>query len=114
MAAKASFPPKAARIVSSSSILGMVHAVQKGELPKSKVGGKVAKAADTMKEKDAEDFASTKHKGLPEKVDETEGSIIADNPTSMSNKMTPTTPISPNGNVPTGMQSTGGGSHGNE
>lgn len=50
--------------------MGMVHAVQKGELSPSKVGGKVAKAAGSMSDKDAEDFASTKHKGLPEKVDE--------------------------------------------
>jgi hypothetical protein len=45
--------------------MGMVHAAQKGEKPASKAVGKVAK---TMKKKDAEDFASTKHKGLPEKV----------------------------------------------
>jgi hypothetical protein len=43
----------------------MVHAAQKGEKPASKEVGKVAK---TMKKKDAEDFASTKHKGLPEKA----------------------------------------------
>ena len=48
--------------------MGMVHAVQKGELSPSKVGGDVADAAKSMKPKDAEDFASTKHKGLPEKV----------------------------------------------
>jgi hypothetical protein len=45
--------------------MGMVHAAQKGEKPASK---EVAKAAKGMKKKDAEDFASTKHKGLPEKV----------------------------------------------
>jgi hypothetical protein len=45
--------------------MGMVHAAQKGEKPASKEVGKVAK---TMKKKDAEDFASTKHKGLPEKA----------------------------------------------
>lgn len=50
--------------------MGMVHAVQKGELSPNKVGGKVAKAADSMSYKDADDFASTKHKGLPNKVDE--------------------------------------------
>jgi hypothetical protein len=44
--------------------MGMVHATQKGEKAPSKEVGKVAK---TMKKKDAEDFASTKHKGLPEK-----------------------------------------------
>jgi len=44
--------------------MGMVHAAQKGEKPASKEVGKVAKS---MGKKDAEDFASTKHKGLPEK-----------------------------------------------
>ena len=45
--------------------MGMVRATQKGEKAPSKEVGKVAK---TMKKSDAEDFASTKHKGLPEKV----------------------------------------------
>ena len=44
--------------------MGMVHAAQKGEKPASK---KVANVAKDMGKKDAEDFASTKHKGLPEK-----------------------------------------------
>jgi hypothetical protein len=44
--------------------MGMVHAAQKGEKPASK---EVAKVAKSMGKKDAEDFASTKHKGLPEK-----------------------------------------------
>jgi hypothetical protein len=44
--------------------MGMVHAAQKGEKPASK---EVAKTAKTMGKKDAKDFASTKHKGLPEK-----------------------------------------------
>ena len=44
--------------------MGMVHATQKGEKAPSKEVGKVAKS---MGKKDAEDFASTKHKGLPEK-----------------------------------------------
>jgi len=58
---------------SQQRFMGMVHAVQKGELSPDKVGGSVAKAADTMSDKDAEDFASTKHKGLPDHVDETMG-----------------------------------------
>jgi hypothetical protein len=45
--------------------MGMVHAAQKGEKPASKEVGKVAK---DMGKKDAKDFASTKHKGLPEKA----------------------------------------------
>jgi hypothetical protein len=45
--------------------MGMVHAAQKGEKPASKA---VATVAKSMGKKDAEDFAATKHKGLPEKV----------------------------------------------
>jgi len=48
--------------------MGMVHAVQKGELSPSKVSDKVKDVADNMSDSDAEDFASTKHKGKPEKV----------------------------------------------
>jgi hypothetical protein len=44
--------------------MGMVHATQKGEKAPSK---EVAKVAKGMGKKDAEDFAATKHKGLPEK-----------------------------------------------
>jgi hypothetical protein len=44
--------------------MGMVHAAQKGEKPASK---EVAKVAKSMGKKDAKDFASTEHKGLPEK-----------------------------------------------
>lgn len=44
--------------------MGMVHAAKKGEKPASK---EVEKAAKGMSKKSAEDFASTKHKGLPEK-----------------------------------------------
>ena len=47
--------------------MGMVHATQKGEKAPSKA---VAKVASTMKKSDATDFASTKHKGLPEKAPE--------------------------------------------
>ena len=50
--------------------MGMVHAFQKGELKPSEVGDKVEKAAASMTDKETEDFAATKHKGLPEKVKE--------------------------------------------
>jgi hypothetical protein len=88
--------------------MGMVHAVQKGELNSDKVGGKVAKAADTMTNKDAKDFASTKHKGLPEKIKEDTQTMIQNNGTSMSNKALPTGDQS--GNMDVGVRSTGGGS----
>ena len=47
--------------------MGMVHAAQKGEKPAS---ADVAKVAADMKKKDAKDFASTKHAGLPDKKEE--------------------------------------------
>ena len=43
--------------------MGMVHAVQKGDMEAP--SKEVEKAADSMSKKDAKDFASTKHKGLP-------------------------------------------------
>jgi len=46
----------------------MVHALQKGDISKKDVSPEVKKAAKTMNKKDAKDFASTKHKGLPNKV----------------------------------------------
>jgi hypothetical protein len=47
--------------------MGMVHAIQKGEKVKG-ASSELKKTAKGMKKKDAEDFAATKHKGLPEKV----------------------------------------------
>ena len=46
--------------------MGMVYAVKKGEM--SAPSSEVAKAAASMSKKDAKDFASTKHKKLPDKV----------------------------------------------
>ena len=48
--------------------MGMVHALQKGETKPSDVSDKVKKAADSMSDKDTEDYVKTKHKGLPNKV----------------------------------------------
>lgn len=55
--------------------MGMVHAAQKGEKPASK---DVAKVAKDMGKKDAKDFASTKHKGLPEKKKKDESLEVAE------------------------------------
>ena len=49
--------------------MGMVHAMQKGEKVKG-ASPELKKVAKTMGKKDAKDFAATKHKGLPQKVDE--------------------------------------------
>jgi hypothetical protein len=46
---------------------GVVSAMQKGDIPKK---GKAGKAAKEMTKKDVKDFASTKRKGLPKKVED--------------------------------------------
>jgi len=50
--------------------MGIVRAIQKGDQPASKFSKKAQDAADDMKKKDVEKFASTKHKGLPKKVEQ--------------------------------------------
>ena len=48
--------------------MGMVHSAQKGDMENP--SKEVEKAADSMSDKDAKDFASTKHDGLPDHVKE--------------------------------------------
>ena len=50
---------------SQQRFFGVVIAMQKGDIPKKGKAGKIAK---TMDKDDVDDFASTKHKGKPEKV----------------------------------------------
>jgi Ca2+-binding EF-hand superfamily protein len=45
--------------------MGMVHAAQKGDMKNP--SPEIEKAADSISDKDAKDFASTSHKGLPNK-----------------------------------------------
>ena len=52
--------------------MGMVYAAKKGEVPAS---AEVAKAAAGMSKKDAKDFASTKHKKLPEVKESMQGEV---------------------------------------
>jgi hypothetical protein len=56
-------------------IMGLALSVKKGDTPKSKVSKKVQDMSKEMSKKDLEDFASTKHKGLPKKVEATESSF---------------------------------------
>ena len=49
-------------------LMGLVKAVQAGDVPKSKVTKKIRQLAKGMKEKDVDKYAGTKHKGLPNKV----------------------------------------------
>jgi hypothetical protein len=48
--------------------MGMVHAAQKGDMENP--SPEVSKAADSMSDKDAKDFASTSHTGLPDHIKE--------------------------------------------
>jgi len=57
-----------AKSIKQQRFMGMVHATQKGELKNPSAD--VEKVSKTIKKKDAKDFASTKHKGLPDKVKE--------------------------------------------
>jgi hypothetical protein len=58
---------------SQQRFMGMVNAIQKGELNPNSLDNtdKFKKASKNISKKDVKDFASTKHKGLPEKIDET-------------------------------------------
>jgi hypothetical protein len=48
--------------------MGMVHALNKGEIKPSDVSQSVKDVAKNIKKSDAKDFASTKHSGLPKRV----------------------------------------------
>jgi hypothetical protein len=51
-------------------LMGLALAYKRGEVPEDEVSSSVKDMASSMSEKELEDFASTKHKGLPDKVDE--------------------------------------------
>jgi hypothetical protein len=53
-------------------LMGLALSVKKGDTPKSKVSKSVKDMAKKMSKSDLEDFASTKHKGLPNKVEANE------------------------------------------
>jgi hypothetical protein len=53
---------------SQQRFFGMVDAYKKGEMKNA--SSKIKKAANGMSMSDVKDFAETKHKGLPEKVEE--------------------------------------------
>jgi hypothetical protein len=48
--------------------MGMVHALQKGDMKQSDASPEIKKVAKDMNPSDVKDFASTKHSGLPKKV----------------------------------------------
>ena len=49
-------------------LMGIVRALQKGDMKQSQASGQAKQMAKSMKKSDVKDFASTKHKGLPKKV----------------------------------------------
>ena len=49
-------------------LMGIVHALQKGDMKPSQASDKAEEMSKSMKKGDVKDFASTKHKGLPKKV----------------------------------------------
>jgi len=55
-----------AKSQAQQKFMGMVYSAKKGEKPASP---EVAKVAKDISKKDAKDFAATKHKGLPKKVE---------------------------------------------
>ena len=57
-----------AKSTQQQKTMGLALSVKRGETPKSKVSKSVKDMANKMSEKDLEDFAKTKHKGLPKKV----------------------------------------------
>jgi len=70
--------------------MGMAHAMQKGEKI-SGAGKELKKVAKTMKKGDVEDFAKTKHKGLPEKAKKKKEESVEETTTSGSVAAAPST-----------------------
>jgi len=54
-------------------LMGIVHALQTGQIKPGKASEKAREMAKTMKPSDVTDFAATKHKGLPKKAKKEEG-----------------------------------------
>lgn len=71
-------------------IMGLALSVKKGDTPKSKVSKKVQNMAKEMSKKELEDFASTKHKGLPKRVEEDDVKKLEESILSIVQKHIPT------------------------
>lgn len=59
-----------ARSEQQQKLFGLALSVKRGETPRSEVSDQVLKIVDTMSEKDIEDYAGTKHSGIPQKVEQ--------------------------------------------
>ena len=60
--------------------MGIVRAIQKGDVPASKFSKAAQKAAKSMDKKSVKKYAATKHDDLPKKVKEMYESILNENP----------------------------------
>lgn len=58
-----------ARSEQQQKLFGLALSVKRGDTPRSKASKEVLDIVDSMSEKDIEDFAATKHKKLPKKVE---------------------------------------------
>ena len=61
--------PEKAVSKQQQKFFGVVKAMQSGDIPKE---GEAGEAAKEMSKKEVDKYAGTKHKGLPDKVDEIE------------------------------------------
>jgi hypothetical protein len=95
-----SFINEASKSVVQQHLMGMAYAYKKGELKSDEVSSEVKDLADSMTMQDLKDFASTKHKGLPQKVKE---NITAANITGMGPVSFPTGDTNGSGDVPAGQ-----------
>lgn len=55
--------------IKQQKLMGLALAYKRGDVPDSKVSGNIKKLASAMTTSDLEKYASTKHKGLPKKVE---------------------------------------------
>ena len=58
-----------AKSKAQQKFMGLVYALKKGKIDPSDVSQDVKDAADSMTTKQSKDFASTKHKELPNKLE---------------------------------------------
>jgi hypothetical protein len=85
--------------VAQQHLMGMAYAYKKGELKDDEVSGEVKDLADSMTMQQLKDFASTKHKGLPQYVEE---NITTAAMAGMGPVVLPMNGINGSGDVPAG------------
>lgn len=57
--------------ISQQQLMGMAYSLKKGDMDPKEASQEVKDLADSMTLQQLKDFASTKHEGLPKKVEET-------------------------------------------